>query len=591
VVPPSPAHNQAVWSEDSASAATPAPLPASDPLTETEGLDLVGILSSIAETAYVWHFSSDSIEWESNAAEILEVESPEQISSATKFHQFLTAEDAKRRFDAVRCEADGSLERGVPYRLQYDYHPKGLHRQPRLVVEDQGRWWPDKSGKPACARGVVRILQGGRSGLNNGGQPVSGLDPLTGTLSRARLTTAIANSLSCAVQTQNSSSFLIVSINNLGVINETFGFEVGDQVICAVGQRLQQKLRAGDVIGRYASNRLGIVLQGCGLGAMRIAAERFLRAVRDTTIPTVAGHLAVTASIGGVVMPDQAHTEEQAIEYALRARDRARTKRFDCFISHEANGEQERTKSRSRSVADDVLAALDEQRMRLVLQPMVHASTGKAELYECLLRMERPDGTIVSAGEFIAIAEQLGLSRLIDRRTLELAVALLKKHSDLNLSVNVSGLTCTDHEWLMTLQRLTGRRRDLLSRMVIEITETAAIEDLDQSINFVDTLKELGARVAIDDFGAGYTSFKNLRMMNVDMVKIDGVFIKNVVNDTSDQIFVKTMIHLARTLGMQTVAEWVGDAACEAYLKDAGIDYLQGFHYGMPFDASRYPQA
>jgi EAL domain-containing protein (putative c-di-GMP-specific phosphodiesterase class I) len=148
--------------------------------------------------------------------------------------------------------------------------------------------------------------------------------------------------------------------------------------------------------------------------------------------------------------------------------------------------------------------------------------------------MERRDGSLVSAGEFVPIAEQLGLSRLIDRRTLELTVDLLKQHRDLTLSVNVSGLTCSDFEWLTALRRLTNDRPDMLRRLIVEITETAALEELDQSVNFVDTLNELGCRVAIDDFGAGYTSFKNLKLLNVDMVKIDGSFVKNLADDTSD---------------------------------------------------------
>ncbi len=205
--------------------------------------------------------------------------------------------------------------------------------------------------------------------------------------------------------------------------------------------------------------------------------------------------------------------------------------------------------------------------------------------------MEKVDGSLVSAGEFIPVAEQLGLARLIDRRTLELAIDLLRRHKDLTLSLNVSGLTCSDHEWLVALQRLTGGKRELTNRLIIEITETAAIQDLDQSINFVDTLKDMGCRVAIDDFGAGYTSFKNLKLLNVDMVKIDGAFVKNMADDTSDQIFIKTMIELAKTFGMETVAEWVGDERSAKMLAEAGITYLQGFYYGLPLDAEKYKAA
>jgi EAL domain-containing protein (putative c-di-GMP-specific phosphodiesterase class I) len=334
-----------------------------------------------------------------------------------------------------------------------------------------------------------------------------------------------------------------------------------------------------------------LIMLNCGPGALRIAAERFIKAVRETTIKTATGGLTATISLGGVIVPDQAKSVQDAVNFSLRALDVAKARRFDCFVAHEPSPSSETNRLRNKSIAEGVIAALDEHRMRLVLQPMIGAKTGRPELYEALLRMERRDGSLVSAGEFVPIAEQLGLSRLIDRRTLELTVDLLQRHPGLEISVNVSGLTCSDLEWLAALRRMTNERPDILRRLIVEITETVALEELDQSVNFVDTLKELGCRVAIDDFGAGYTSFKNLKRLNVDIVKIDGSFVKNLADDTSDQIFVKTMIELATTFGMETVAEWVGDERTARFLKSVGITYLQGYYYGMPFDSADYVRA
>ena len=560
-----------------------------DPLTESEGLDLVGILSAIEETAYVWDMKSDRIDWESNAPQILGVTSPSLIATGTGFQQLITPEHSARRMDAFNAKASDSI-RGVPYRLQYRFRPEGLRGDITVWIEEHGRWWPDATGGPSRARGVLRIINDGyfeeQRQLYR-----SDVDELTGQLNRIRLTEALTEVLERSKKTGHPCALLVVAVNNLAVINETFGYDVGDEIISAAAKQIKGRLRGGDVLGRYSSNKFGIVLQDCGAGAMRIAAERFMKCVRDVTIKTSACQLTATLSIGGVVVPDQAQTVQHALNFAMQALDRAKSKRFDCFMAYEPSNTAENTRRKSIEVADEVIAALDDNRMRLVLQPMVGAKSGKADIYECLLRMERPDGAIVSAGEFIPIAEQLGLSRLIDRRTLELSVALLKRHKGLTLSVNVSGLTASDHEWLVALQRLTGERRDLTNRMIIEITETAALDDLDQSINFVDTLKEMGCRVAIDDFGAGYTSFKNLKLLNVDMVKIDGAFVKNLADDTSDQIFIKTMVELAQTFGMETVAEWVGDQRSVDMLKDMGITYLQGFFYGLPIDAEAYNPA
>lgn len=563
----------------------------SDPLTESEGLDLVGVLSMIDEAAYVWDLTTDRITWEFNAIAMLGVSDALSIATGAAFQTIIAPEHASRRPDVLAAAAKaGPNGRGFAYRIQYAIRPKGPRSEGFVRLEDQGRIWFSPEGKLLDARGVLRVineayLEEQRLLFRNDN------DELTGHLNRIRFMEATSAVLDKATIDQQPCAFLIAAVNNMVVINETFGFAVGDEVIAAVGRKIKDKLRGGDIIGRFSSNKFGIIIQDCGPGALRIAAERFMKAVRDCHVKTSASQISATISVGGLIIPNQAQSVEQALNFALHALERAKTKRFDCFMAYEPTPGAETTRRRNISIADEVIEAIDDDRMRLVLQPMVNAKTGKADIYECLLRMEKPDGRLISAGEFIPVAEQLGLSRLIDRRTLELSVALLKRHPDLNLSLNVSGLTCTDHEWLVTLQRVTGSRRDLLSRMIIEITETVAIQDIDQSINFVDTLKELGCRVAIDDFGAGYTSFKNLKLLNVDMVKIDGTFVKNIADDTSDQIFIKTMIELARTFGLDTVAEWVGDERSVNHLVDAGITYLQGFYYGLPIDAADYASA
>ncbi|HUS96506.1 MAG TPA: EAL domain-containing protein, partial [Hyphomicrobiaceae bacterium] len=157
-------------------------------------------------------------------------------------------------------------------------------------------------------------------------------------------------------------------------------------------------------------------------------------------------------------------------------------------------------------------------------------------------------------------------------------------------SLNVSALTCADADWLQALRTLTAGDRSLTSRLMIEITETAAIEDLEQSIAFVDTLKELGCLVAIDDFGAGYTSFKNLKHLAVDIVKIDGSFVKNLATDPGDRIFLETMVRLAENFGMKTVAEWVGCEETAGIVRDVGITYMQGYYFGQPIEQSEIPE-
>jgi diguanylate cyclase (GGDEF)-like protein len=546
--------------------------------------ELVDILSTVEETAYIWDIATDAIDWESNASQVLGVRVPEGISSGAAFQQLVAPEHLLRRSQAIGGQHTVT-GKAIPYRIQYRFMPHGKRRTLSIWLEDHGSWWADEEGNAVRARGVIRVINERykeEQRLLHGND----IDELTGQLNRLRLTEALDAALEQAKSSGQSAAFLVAAVNNMAVINEAFGFDVGDEIITSIGHILKEKLRAGDTLGRYSSNKFGVILTDCSPGAVRIAAERFMKAVRDTPIRTATCQLSATISIGGVVVPAQAVTVTQAANAALNALDCAKLKRQDCFHAFEPDPARENLRRRNIMIADDVITALEEGRMLLALQPIVSTKTREAVLYECLLRMRQVDGRIVSAGEFIEVAEQLGLTRLIDRRTLELSIAFAKAHPAVHLSFNVSSLTCSDHEWMVALHKLTGGQRHITERLTIEITETTAIDDIDQSVAFVDTLKELGCRVAIDDFGAGYTSFKNLKHLAVDMVKIDGAFVKNLSADRTDAIFINTMAQLARSFGMTTVAEWVGDEVTAQLLADAGIDYMQGFYFGQPLLAS-----
>lgn len=551
-------------------------------------VDVVGILSAVQQTIYTWDIASDRIDWANNARQVLGVRSLETIGTGSSFQFLMAPEHIQRRIDALSNLTAIREGDTAEFRVQYRFTPAGRRSDSSLWLEDHGQCTFDKSNKLLSVRGVIRVINE-RYWEEQRLLHRSDHDELTGQLNRIRLMEALGAVLSRADRTKQSCCFLMASVDNLATINDSFGFEVGDEVLAAVARIVKSRLRGGDSMGRYSSNKFGIILNECGPGAMRVAAERFIKAVRDQTIRTAVCQLSATISIGGVLLPDQAPTIPQALGHALHALDRAKLRRHDGFTAYEPSVAGESARKRNISIADEVIAALEENRMLLALQPIVDTKTRLPALYECLLRMEKPDGTIVSAGEFIPLAEQLGLSRFIDRRALELAVAFAKAHPTVRLSLNVSSLTCSDHEWLVALHRLTRGRRQITERLTVELTETAAIHDIDVSIAFVDTLKELGCKVAIDDFGAGYTSFKNLKTLNVDMVKIDGSFIRNLASEPDNQVFIKTLVEIAETFNLETVAEWVGDEETAQMMANAGISHQQGFYFGRPTLASQFP--
>jgi EAL domain-containing protein (putative c-di-GMP-specific phosphodiesterase class I) len=290
-----------------------------------------------------------------------------------------------------------------------------------------------------------------------------------------------------------------------------------------------------------------------------------------------------------VLLPEHAHNAQAAISRALQALDAARGSRSDRLSLYQPCERRESERRRAVAMADEIVRALNDRRMILALQPIVTSRSHEPELYECLLRMKRLDGTIVSASEFIPIAEQFGFAKLVDHRALELAAELLRSMPHIKLALNVSAATATDPQWLEGLEAFIAKGQDLAERLTVEITETAAISDLEETAKFVASLKALGCRVALDDFGAGYTSFRNLRLLGVDMVKIDGSFIQNLGSQAEDELFVRTLIELAKSFGITTVGEWVGDEKTVKLLEKAGVAYMQGYFFGAPEIAKPIP--
>ena len=266
---------------------------------------------------------------------------------------------------------------------------------------------------------------------------------------------------------------------------------------------------------------------------------------------------------------------------ALDALHVARARRHGSFVAYRPSVERDAMRRESVRATDEIVAALNERRIALAYEPVVEAASRKVAFYECLMRVRRADGAIAHANEIIPVAERLGLVRMLDHRVLELVVNELAEAPDLHASVNVSPASTVDPDWWLGLGAMLRANRGAAERLIIEITETAAIQDVDDARGFVSRVKDLGCRIAIDDFGAGHTSFRNLRKLGVDIVKIDGAFVQNMMKSSDDRAFVHTLIDLSRRLGLKTVAEWVQDEEAAQQLAGWGCDYLQGALIGL----------
>lgn len=537
--------------------------------------DAGAILAAVGGVAYEWTIADDRIRWDAAAAEVLGVPSLAAIATGRDFAALLDPASTTSRHDAVLNSGGTDEGAGVSYEVQYVLLPERGQGQRRLIIEDAGRWYAGPGGQVARARGIVRVINE-RAEREERRAFLTRYDELTGFFNRSHLLTVLGEAIADAKRLRGSIAFLIVAIDNFRAINEAYDFDTADQVFAAVGRRIRAELREGDAIGRCSGNKLGIVLMNCSDSEMHAAAERFHAVVRRDVIATATSALAVTVSIGGVTLPRHGRSMRDAMARAQSGLHQARRRGCGHFVAWAPSPERDARQRANAALSSELVAALNDRRLKLWFQPVVDVATRDVVFHEGLLRLERADGSVAAAEDFIELSESLGLIRLIDHYVLARSLEVLEAAPEARLSVNISGETVGDAEWLSRIAAAANRRPDLASRLIVEITETAVIRNFDEAAGFVATLHDLGCPLALDDFGAGFSSFRSLRSLRADIVKIAGVFLRDLSNNADDQVFIRAVVAIARQLGMKVVAEWVEDAATLALLAEFGVDLIQG---------------
>ena len=338
---------------------------------------------------------------------------------------------------------------GVPYQVQYSILPGGRD-DARLWIEDTGRWFAGHDGRPLRAHGVLRVINA-RHEADQRLAYLSRFDALTGQMNRPHLTEMLDQVIDNAKRYRTSLGFLLAGIDNLGIINEAYGFEVADEVIVAVARRIRSRMRGGDGLGRYSGNKFGIIINKCDLADMPAAAQRFLEAVSEEVVPTQVGPIAARISIGGVLAPRHARNGVEAMNRAQEALGQCKVSRPGGFLAFAPSSAREEARRENARLTDEIVSALNEQRIVLAYEPIVDATSRADALCECLVRLRHADGTIMPAGSIVPISEKLGLVRLIDHRVLELAIAELVRNPGAHCSINLSAATAADQDWLTSL--------------------------------------------------------------------------------------------------------------------------------------------
>ena len=538
--------------------------------------DMRDVLNSINAVVYDWDMLSDRIAWGANASKVLSAFPERALSSGSAFAELVAANSETSRFQAIKSSLAVDRGDGAPYRALYSLiRPDGA----KTAVEDIGRWFADRAGRPVRAHGVLRIM----SRNDGASQPTASSaarDLLTGAHTRNYLVERLNSA--CLEATRRRSQFVVfvLGIERLTEINQRYGYDVADEVIVAVSQRLAENVRETDIFARYFGGKFVFVLDGGDADQAATASRRLFRIISNDPIATSIKPVDVSLRIGAALAPLHGRSAHALLQRAEEAYDFACQSATDRYVLFKPTLAADNARMRASSIGDEIVAALNDQRILLAYQPIVPTKPSGQAYYEALLRLRRLDGELIGPATIIPVAEKVGLIAQIDERVLDLALKRMMAEPDLRVSVNVSAATLHAPHWIDQLERTLAAHPGTAARLMIEIIETMAITDIDVTAAIFARMKEIGVKVAIDDFGAGHTSFRSLRGLGVDVVKIDGVFVQNIARSADDRFFVRTLLELARHLNIETVAEWVEDAEAMRILTDWGIDYLQGHHFG-----------
>jgi len=536
--------------------------------------ELVDLLVASGDLFYEWDLESDNVTWTGDTQSSIRVKDTSAIASGDAFLNRIHPEDLPHRMIALsrHFENRETFERELRLR---DDTGQFVWVQERAIVTRS------PAGRPTRLTGVVRNIDD-RKRSEEEVSFLANHDALTGHYNRIRLRESLEHVIAQNQLTRQQGGLLLLGLDKLNAVGDVYGEETADAIVLSVSQRLEECMRTGDIIGRVGYDRFAVIVNKCKRAELITVASRFLAAVRETPVSTPSGPMTVTGSIGITVFPEDASSAREVVSRADDALRGARRLGCDCYLEYSDVPQHKRTERPDLVVAEQVKQALNENRFTLAYQPVVSSENGEVIFYEALARMIDRDGTPVPAGSFVPVVEQMGLVRLIDRKVLDLSLDTLEHNPDVNLSINVSGMTAVDPVWLRRLEDRLQESPGLAHRLILEITETVALDDIDESSRFVADLNRFGCRVALDDFGAGFTSFRHLRALNVALVKIDGSFIRDILNNPENLLFVRTLVNLSKGIGLECVAEWVESAEEAELLREEGIDLLQGWHCGKP---------
>ncbi|MCW2496977.1 EAL domain-containing protein [Jatrophihabitans sp.] len=406
-------------------------------------------------------------------------------------------------------------------------------------------------------------------------------DPLTGLLNRRAFELAVEQHLAIAARYGPPGALILIDVDNLKYINDTRGHQVGDQAIIQLAESLRRRLRASDVMARLGGDEFAVLIPQADGETARMIAEELAAAAREVVVRGFNDNRRVTISSGVVAITDPTWTPREIMALADLAMYDSKEAGRDRVTLYGGGLPISQPDGERLTWVGRIERAIEQGGLQIDAQPIVDMVTQQIAQYELLVRLDGPEGRL-PAGRWFHIAERYDLAPAIDEWVLGRAFDLLAARPDLSFNVNVSAKSIGRASWMERVRTGLQETGVEASRLTFEITETVAIGNIDNAMRFTDSLRALGCRLAMDDFGAGFASFYYLKHVPFDDVKIDGEFVRDCVTNERDRAIIRAMVDVAASLGRRTVAECIEDEATLQLVAAHGIDLAQGFHLGMP---------
>lgn len=412
-------------------------------------------------------------------------------------------------------------------------------------------------------------------------------DPLTDLANRRKFTVEFEKSLQTSIRYQHNNALLYLDLDAFKDINDTSGHGAGDKLLQIVAETLKKATRSTDLVARLGGDEFAILIPETDHAGAEMLAKKIILELATIKLSYREIHHKVSTSIGIVHYPYADADIHELMGFADLAMYKAKANGKATYHTFSANDKTKELLETRVLWKHKIENALEKDLFVLYFQPIMNIKSNTIQHYEVLIRMrDSVTGEINLPGKFIEIAEVTGLINSIDhyviQHSMKKLAALQNKGIIAKLAINLSGAV-VDNKLLLPLLKRTIKQYNINpGSLIFEITETAAVSNFLQAKLLMTEIRKLGCQFSLDDFGVGFSSFNYLRQLPVDIIKIDGIFIKDLDKNADDQLFVKALVDVAKGLGKKTIAEFVENKEILAILDRFGVDYAQGYYIGRP---------